>query len=138
MTISRHCLAVGWLLAGMATAASAQLAGGGMKAAVRQAIEHGQAAFWASAAVADNVNQATGRPAGARVKVVLQARQRFNADCARINARFSDEVGSPLFDLQMNLCKDGSAPLEGVDLAQPVPAADATAIPRLKALPSSP
>lgn len=137
MTLSRLCLGVGWLLAAVATGASAQPANVSLKAAVRQAIEHGQAIFWASAAVAYNVNQATGRPMGARVKVLLQARQRFNADCARINARFSDEVGSPLFDLQLNICKDGSAPLEGVDLAQPVAPEGATQVPRLKPLPTS-
>lgn len=127
----------GLVLAMATTTAIAQPSGNGMKAAVQQAIDHGQASFWASAAVAENVNQATGRPAGARVKVALQARERFNADCARLNARFSDEADSPLFDMQMNICRDGSAPLEGVDLAKPVPPEGATPVPRLNRLPAS-
>ncbi len=126
----RYCF--GLLGACMATAALAQSGTNQMKGAVRQAIEHGQATFWASAPVAENANQAMGRPPGGRVKVALQTRQRFNADCARINARFSDESGDPMFDMQMNICKDGSAPFEGVDLAQPVIPEDATQVPRLR------
>lgn len=126
----RRC--VGLLVASVVTAATAQTSATQMKAAVQQAIEHGQATFWASAPVAENANQAMGRPPGGRVKVALQTRQRFNADCARINARFSDESGNPMFDMQMNICKDGSAPFEGVDLAQPVIPEDATQVPRLR------
>lgn len=125
-------LSVALAVAGLATAASAQMAASGMKAAVQQAIEHGQATFWASSAVADNINRRMGRPSGGRVKIALQARERFNADCARLNARFIDESDSPLFELQMNLCKDGSPPLDGVDLAQPIAPEDATLVPRLK------
>lgn len=115
------------------SSAQAQTLPAQLKGAVRQAIEHGEARVVASPAMAEPINRSIGRPANAPIRIALSRLQAFGSECARLNLQFSD-AASPLFAMQMNLCKDGSAPLDAVDLADPVTPPQSTAVPRLKPL----
>jgi hypothetical protein len=121
-----------WMLASLSAALPAQTTpAASTKAAMRQAIQEGQAQFWADPAVQAQVNEALGRPAQNRVQVKLRRIQQFNPECARLAMVFAEPTGQDLFEIKMNLCQDGSAPLEGANLAEPLPDATSTSIPRV-------
>ena len=104
------------------------------KSAIRQAIETGYSEYWAGSSVQHDVNRTLGRPIESSVRIRLKRGKQFNPECARLAMSFYDPSTAPrteLFELQMNVCKDGSPPFEGVDLATPVGPANSSPVPRL-------
>lgn len=100
------------------------------KAAIRRAVDDGYSEYWASTSVQQEINSKLGRPADAGIKIKLKRLQVFNPECARLAVIFAEPAGTALFELQMNICKDGTPPLEGVNLATPLGAANSTPVPR--------
>ncbi len=125
MQVGVGMLLVFWLVAAFAQAVPST------KAAFRLAIQDGYAETWADANLQSEINQKLQRPLDHRVRIKLRRLQQFNPDCARLAMVFADPAGKNLFEVQMNLCTDGSPPMEGVNLAAPVPPDNATAVPRL-------
>lgn len=102
------------------------------KAAFREAIESGSAETWVGSMVQGEINQALGRPLDARIMLKLTREKQFNPDCGRVRMSFQEPGGKPLLELGMNVCKDGSPPLEGANLATPFPSRNSTSIPRAR------
>lgn len=117
------CMVMAW--PGQATAQAL-----GFKSAITQVIDEGRASLWLAQEFAQQINEGFGRPATERVRVGLERVQQFNPQCARVRFVFNDTTNTPLFDMAMNLCKDGSPPLEGVDWSTPIPDGEATTVPR--------
>lgn len=123
-----------FLLGLLVSAVQAQSLPPQLKSAVRQTIETGGATVMASEAMSDAIHRSMGRAGGPPLRISMTRLQTFGPECARINMQFAHVIAEPLFAMQMNLCKDGTAPLEGVDLAEPVAPPQATSIPRLRRL----
>lgn len=131
----RSCVAlVGFVICGHALAQSGGPWPAGTKEAFRLAISQGYAETWASSMLAGDINRSLGRPLESRVRVKVRRLQQFNPECARLSMVFAapEQGGKDLFEVQMNLCHDGSPPLEGVNLATPLPAQNSTPVPRLR------
>lgn len=112
-------LLIGLSMAMLAGAVQADTLGALMQAAI--AAPDGRASGVLDDAVAALIVRTTGRaaPVTAQIETVRVFRQ---AGCRRLKAALSQPVpGQPdaVFPFEMNLCRDGSAPREGIDLMQP-------------------
>ncbi len=111
-------LLIGLAMAMLAGAVQADTLGALMQAAI--AAPDGRASGVLDDAVAGLVAKATGRaaPVAARIETVRVFRQ---AGCRRLRATLSQPVpgqADASFPFEMNLCRDGSAPRESLDLEQ--------------------
>lgn len=112
-------LLIGLVMAMLAGAVHADTLGALMKAAINA--PDGRASGVLDDAVAGMISRTTGKaaPVAARIETVHVFHQ---AGCRRLKATLSQPVrGQPdaIFPFEMNLCRDGSAPREGIDLMQP-------------------
>ena len=109
---------IGLVMAMLAAAVHADTLGVLMKAAI--AAPDGRASGVLDDAVAGLIAETTGRvaPVTAQIETVRVFRQ---TDCRRLKSTLSQTApGQPdvVFPFEMNLCRDGSAPREGIDLEQ--------------------
>ena len=109
---------IGLVMAMLAGAIQADTLGALMKSAINA--PDGRASGVLDDAVAGLIAKTTGRaaPVAARIETVRVFRQ---AGCRRLKATLSQPVpGQPdaVFPFEMNLCRDGSAPRDGMDLEQ--------------------
>ena len=109
---------IGLAMAMLAEAVQADTLGALMKSAINA--PDGRASGVLDDAVAGLIAKTTGRaaPVAARIETVRVFRQ---AGCRRLKATLSQPVpGQPdaVFPFEMNLCRDGSAPRDGMDLEQ--------------------
>ena len=109
---------IGLAMAMLAGAIQADTLGALMKSAINA--PDGRASGVLDDAVAGLIAKTTGRaaPVAARIETVRVFRQ---AGCRRLKATLSQPVpGQPdaVFPFEMNLCRDGSAPRDGMDLEQ--------------------
>lgn len=112
-------LLIGLVMAMLAGAVHADTLGALMKAAIDA--PDGRASGVLDDAVAGMISRTTGRaaPVEARIETVRVFRQ---AGCRRLKATLRQPVsGRPeaVFMFEMNLCLDGTAPQDGIDLEQP-------------------
>ena len=111
-------LLIGLVMAMLAGAVHADTLGALMKAAINA--PDGRASGVLDDAVAGMISRTTGKaaPVAARIETVRVFRQ---AGCRRLKATLSQPVHGQLdrvFSFEMNLCRDGSAPQESLDLEQ--------------------
>lgn len=111
-------LLIGLVMAMLAGAVHADTLGALMKAAINA--PDGCASGVLDDAVAGMISRTTGKaaPVAARIETVRVFRQ---AGCRRLKATLSQPVHGQLdrvFSFEMNLCRDGSAPRESLDLEQ--------------------
>ncbi len=111
-------LLIGLVMAMLAGAVHADTLGALMKAAINA--PDGRASGVLDDAVAGMISRTTGKaaPVAARIETVRVFRQ---AGCRRLKATLSQPVHGQLdrvFSFEMNLCSDGSAPRESLDLEQ--------------------
>ena len=111
-------LLIGLVMAMLAGAVHADTLGALMKAAINA--PDGRASGVLDDAVAGMISRTTGKaaPVEARIETVRVFRQ---AGCRRLKATLSQPVHGQLdrvFSFEMNLCRDGSAPRESLDLEQ--------------------
>lgn len=111
-------LLIGLVMAMLAGAVHADTLGALMKAAINA--PDGRASGVLDDAVAGMISRTTGKaaPVAARIETVRVFRQ---AGCRRLKATLSQPVHGQLdrvFSFEMNLCRDGSAPRESLDLEQ--------------------
>lgn len=111
-------LLIGLVMAMLAGAVHAHTLGALMKAAINA--PDGRASGVLDDAVAGMISRTTGKaaPVAARIETVRVFRQ---AGCRRLKATLSQPVHGQLdrvFSFEMNLCRDGSAPRESLDLEQ--------------------
>ena len=111
-------LLIGLVMAMLAGAVHADTLGALMKAAINA--PDGRASGVLDDAVAGMIFRTTGKaaPVAARIETVRVFRQ---AGCRRLKATLSQPVHGQLdrvFSFEMNLCRDGSAPRESLDLEQ--------------------
>lgn len=111
-------LLIGLVMAMLAGAGHADTLGALMKAAIDA--PDGRASGVLDDVVASMIAKTTGSaaPVAARIETVRVFGQ---AGCRRLKATLSQPVpGKPdaAFPFEMNLCRDGSAPQEGVDVGQ--------------------
>ncbi len=109
---------IGLAMAMLAGAVQADTLGALMKAAIDA--PDGRASGVIDDAVASMIGKTTGRtaPVVARIETVRVFRQ---AGCRRLRATLSQPVpgqADAAFPFEMNLCRDGSAPRESLDLEQ--------------------
>jgi len=109
---------IGLVMAMLAGAVQADTLGALMKAAIDA--PDGRASGVLDDAVASLIAKATGRvaPVAARIETVRVFHQ---AGCRRLKATLSQPVPAQpdaVFPFEMNLCRDGSAPRERMDLEQ--------------------
>ena len=112
-------LLIGLVMAMLAGAVHAHTLGALMRAAINA--PDGRASGVLDDAVAGMISRTTGKfaPVAARIETIRVFRQ---AGCRRLKATLSQTVsGQPEADFmfEMNLCLDGTAPQDGIDLAQP-------------------
>jgi len=112
-------LRIGLVMAMLAGAGHADPLGALMKAAIDS--PDGRASGVLDDAVASMIAKTTGStdPVAARIETVRVFGQ---AGCRRLKATLSQPVHDQpdsVFPFEMNLCRDGSAPREGIDLMQP-------------------
>ena len=124
----RFMAALCMLLMAWAGQANAQVLS--FKTAINQAIDDGSSSLWLAPDLAKQVNEGFGRNPDERIRVSMQRQQVFNPQCARVLFVFNDTSNKGLFEMAMNLCKDGSPPLEGVDWGTPITDGEATTVPR--------
>lgn len=111
-------LLIGLVMAMLAGTVHADTLGALMKAAINA--PDGRASGVLDDAVAGMISRTTGKaaPVAARIETVRVFRQ---AGCRRLKATLSQPVTGQLdrvFPFEMNLCRDGSAPRESLDLEQ--------------------
>ena len=109
---------IGLLMAMLAGAVHADTLGALMKAAIDA--PDGRASGVIDDAVASLIAKTTGRtaPVTARIETVRMFHQ---AGCRRLKATLSQPASGQAdvaFPFEMNLCRDGSAPRDGMDLEQ--------------------